>query len=44
MTYEIEGELEDPATGAKLPFKAKFRMVNDERKAEDNGADVPLGS
>lgn len=26
MIYEIEGELEDPNTSEKLPFKAKFRI------------------
>ncbi len=26
---EIEGELEDPNTGEKLPFKAKFRIKDD---------------
>lgn len=29
MIYEIEGELEDPNTGDKLPFKAKFRIKDD---------------
>lgn len=28
MTYEIEGELEDPKTGEKLPFKATFKMIS----------------
>ena len=32
MTYEIEGELEDPKTGEKLPFKAKFKMIESEIK------------
>jgi hypothetical protein len=30
MDYEIEGELEDPKSGEKLPFKAKFRIVEKE--------------
>jgi len=28
MKYEIEGEIEDPNTGEKLPFKSKFNIVN----------------
>lgn len=29
MIYEIEGELEDPNTGEKLPFKAKIRIKDE---------------
>lgn len=29
MIYEIEGELEDPNTCEKLPFKAKFKIKDD---------------
>ena len=47
MTYEIEGELEDPNTGEKLPFKAKFRIkddMNEQRKESDNnGSELPAG-
>lgn len=36
MNYEIEGELEDPNTGDKLPFKAKFRIKDETDDKRNN--------
>lgn len=36
MQYEIEGELIDPNTGEKLPFKAHFRIKEDSNDKSDN--------
>lgn len=36
MIYEIEGELEDPNTGEKLPFKAKLRIKDDSNDKCEN--------
>lgn len=36
MIYEIEGELEDPKTGEKLPFKATFRIKDDTDDKRNN--------
>lgn len=36
MIYEIEGELENPETGEKLPFKGKFRIKDDSNDKNNN--------
>jgi hypothetical protein len=36
MIYEIEGELENPDTGEKLPFKARFNMTKDIHKSVED--------